>query len=204
MDLVVIGTRGRSGVKKFFLGSVAAEPDHLYGFTSAGQKIEWMRTDPRVSVEVDEIANHFQWESVILTGHFHELPDLHAEERTHARKLLQQRSLWWDSAFAARRLKSDGDAILPIFYRLGIESMTGYRAVANAEEYAMTDTSRPSQSTVNWSRSGGAARNSCQYRSMDQQLTETAELGVESSGAPPRTATAAQVFLSRICIWTNG
>jgi len=43
--------------------------------------------------------------------------------------------------------KSDSDAILPIFYRIEIESMTGYRAVANAEEYAMTDASRPSQST---------------------------------------------------------
>ena len=42
------------------------------------------------------------------------------------------------TAFAARRLKSDSDAILPIFYRIEIQSMTGYRAVANAEEYAMT------------------------------------------------------------------
>jgi len=62
------------------------------------------------------VANHFQWESVILAGHFHELPDLsiHAEERTHARKLPQQRSLWWDTVFAAHWLKSDSDAILPL------------------------------------------------------------------------------------------
>src|SRR4051812_44247769 len=30
----------------------------LYGFTTPGQKVEWMRTNPRVCVEVDEIAAH--------------------------------------------------------------------------------------------------------------------------------------------------
>jgi uncharacterized protein len=122
------------------------EPDHLYGFTTEGQKVEWMRTNPKVCVEVDEIASQFQWESVILQGRFVELADVpnHAEEREHARKLLQQRSLWWETAFAARQLKSDSQLIPPVFYRIEIESMTGYRAVAGTEEYAQTDAQRPS------------------------------------------------------------
>jgi nitroimidazol reductase NimA-like FMN-containing flavoprotein (pyridoxamine 5'-phosphate oxidase superfamily) len=122
------------------------EPDHLYGFTTEGQKIEWIRSNPKVCVEVDEIASQFQWESVILKGQFRELPDLprFAEERLHARKLLEQRSLWWETAFAARQLKSGSQLIPPVFYRVEIESMTGYRAVAGAEEYAQTDAQRPS------------------------------------------------------------
>ncbi|HME13277.1 MAG TPA: pyridoxamine 5'-phosphate oxidase family protein [Candidatus Acidoferrum sp.] len=123
----------------------AYEPDHLYGFTTEGQKIEWMRANPRVCVEVDDIANRFQWESVIITGRFRELPDgpQHAEERAQARKLLEHRSLWWETAFAARQLKSETELIPPVFYCIEIESMTGYRAIADTEEYLETDAQRP-------------------------------------------------------------
>ena len=37
----------------------------LYGFTTPGQKVEWMRANPLVCVEVDEIAAYDQWVSVI-------------------------------------------------------------------------------------------------------------------------------------------
>jgi nitroimidazol reductase NimA-like FMN-containing flavoprotein (pyridoxamine 5'-phosphate oxidase superfamily) len=112
------------------------EPDHLYGFATDGQKIEWMRTNPKVCVESDEITSHFQWTSVILYGRYRELPNLplYAEERDHARKLLERLSLWWQTAFASRRLKSSGDLIPPLFYSIEIDSMTGYRAVADAGE----------------------------------------------------------------------
>jgi len=114
----------------------AYEPDHLYGFATDGQKIDWMRTNPKVCVESDEITNHFQWTSVVLYGRYRELPDLplYAEEREHARKLLETRSLWWQTAFASRRLKSSGDLIPPLFYCIEIDSMTGYRAAADAGE----------------------------------------------------------------------
>jgi uncharacterized protein len=122
------------------------EPEHLYGFTTDGQKVEWMRANPKVCVEVDEIANHFQWESLVITGRFRDLPDdpQHATERNHARSLLERRSLWWETAFAARQLKSQIDFIPPIFYRIEIDKMTGHRAVAEtAREYAITEAARP-------------------------------------------------------------
>jgi uncharacterized protein len=46
----------------------------LYGFTTPGQKVEWMRANPLVCVEVDEIAAYDQWVSVITTGRYEELP----------------------------------------------------------------------------------------------------------------------------------
>ena len=46
----------------------------LYGFTTPGQKVEWMRANPLVCVEVDEIAASDQWVSVITTGRYEELP----------------------------------------------------------------------------------------------------------------------------------
>src|SRR5450631_2353862 len=47
----------------------------LYGFTTPGQKVEWMRANPQVCVEVDEIAAYDQWVSVIAMGHYEELPE---------------------------------------------------------------------------------------------------------------------------------
>src|ERR1019366_5161291 len=46
----------------------------LYGFTTPGQKVEWMRTNPLVCVEVDEIAADDQWLSIIAFGRYEELP----------------------------------------------------------------------------------------------------------------------------------
>lgn len=45
----------------------------LYGFTTLGQKIEWMRTNPLVCVEVDEMTAYNQWVSVIAMGSYEEL-----------------------------------------------------------------------------------------------------------------------------------
>ena len=121
-------------------------PDHLYGFATEGQKIDWMRTNPKVCVEIDEITDHFQWMSVVLCGRYRELPDmpLYAEERDQARKLLETRSLWWQTAFASRRLKSGDDLIPPLFYCIEIDSMTGYRAAADAGESVMATATRAS------------------------------------------------------------
>ena len=33
------------------------EPDHLYGFSTFGQKVQWMRLNPLLCVEIDEVSN---------------------------------------------------------------------------------------------------------------------------------------------------
>jgi nitroimidazol reductase NimA-like FMN-containing flavoprotein (pyridoxamine 5'-phosphate oxidase superfamily) len=57
----------------------------LYGFTTPGQKVEWMRTNPLVCVEVDEIVTLDQWVSVIVFGRYEELPQTPASNATHLR-----------------------------------------------------------------------------------------------------------------------
>ena len=47
----------------------------LYGFTTLGQKVEWMRANPLVCVEVDEVAAYDQWVSIIVFGHYEEFPE---------------------------------------------------------------------------------------------------------------------------------
>ena len=53
---------------------MAGEPC-FYGFTIPGQKLEWMRANPLVCVEVDEVETYDQWVSVIAFGRFEELPE---------------------------------------------------------------------------------------------------------------------------------
>jgi len=47
----------------------------LYGFTTPGQKIEWMRANPLVCVEVDEVMAQDEWVSVIAKGRYEELAE---------------------------------------------------------------------------------------------------------------------------------
>jgi uncharacterized protein len=46
------------------------EDPYLYGFTTLGQKVEWMRSNPLVCVEIDEIENSDQWTSIVVLGSY--------------------------------------------------------------------------------------------------------------------------------------
>jgi nitroimidazol reductase NimA-like FMN-containing flavoprotein (pyridoxamine 5'-phosphate oxidase superfamily) len=61
---------------------------HLYGVTTPGQKIEWMRSNPLVCLEIDERTSHYQWTSVIVFGRYEELPEApgYEDARTHVSK----------------------------------------------------------------------------------------------------------------------
>src|SRR5580658_4011963 len=54
----------------------------IYALSTLGQKIEWMRVNPKVCLQVDEIRGEGQWASVIITGYYRELPEpQYADER---------------------------------------------------------------------------------------------------------------------------
>lgn len=109
----------------------AFELDFFYVLSTIGQKIEWMRANPKVCIEIDEIASESEWTSVIVNGQFQELLEpQYTDERAHARKLLEKRYLWWQNALGERQLKSGQDLITPTFFRIRVASMTGLRAVA--------------------------------------------------------------------------
>jgi len=117
----------------------AYEPDQLYGFTTVGRKIDWMRKNPKVCVEVDEVVDHFRWMSVIVTGRYQELPNSveFGSERERALMALEKRLLWWQTAFAARQLPTRYETPEPLFYCIFIDSMTGLRAIPDAVESRM-------------------------------------------------------------------
>lgn len=116
----------------------AAEEDHVYSFSMPGQKIEWMRTNPRVCLEVDSVKDLNDWTTVVALGRFEELPDTpdRQAERHHAQELLQVRVMWWlpGSVGVGVVVAHEGPASTPVLYRIDIERMTGHRGMPAQEE----------------------------------------------------------------------
>jgi nitroimidazol reductase NimA-like FMN-containing flavoprotein (pyridoxamine 5'-phosphate oxidase superfamily) len=111
---------------------------YLYGFTTLGQKVEWMRSNPLVCFEVDEVISDNQWMSIIVFGRYEELPDEpeYEQARIHAHALLEKRAMWWEPAYMSQAHRDQPHSLIPIFYRIHIRSMTGHRATP--EEPAST------------------------------------------------------------------
>ncbi|RDJ03777.1 pyridoxamine 5'-phosphate oxidase family protein [Rhizobium grahamii] len=76
----------------------AFEASVAYSFSMPGRKVEWMRENPKVCLQVEERQLKGSWRSVVLHGEFQELPDNDAwhEERLHAWSLLQKHIDWWE------------------------------------------------------------------------------------------------------------
>ena len=109
---------------------------YLYCFATLGQKVEWMRSNPLVCFEVDEVKNHNQWSSVIVFGSYQELPDKPEFEtaRIHLQECLQKRVMWWEPAYISQEHRDKPHSPTPIFFRIKIESMTGHRTNPDESE----------------------------------------------------------------------
>jgi nitroimidazol reductase NimA-like FMN-containing flavoprotein (pyridoxamine 5'-phosphate oxidase superfamily) len=116
----------------------AYQSEYLYGFSAVGQKIEWMRANPCVCVEIDTLTSLDRWLSVIVTGCYEELPDISewSEEVIGAYELFRQRSLWAQPAYisAVHRDPSQGPTL--VYYRIHIDKLTGRRAFPDPAEAA--------------------------------------------------------------------
>jgi nitroimidazol reductase NimA-like FMN-containing flavoprotein (pyridoxamine 5'-phosphate oxidase superfamily) len=104
---------------------------HLYGFSTPGQKIEWMRANPLICLEVDERTSPDDWMSVVVAGRYQELPDTpeFAADRAQAQQALQKHASWWQYASVpGAEWRRKGGPFTPIFYRIHVDKLTGHRA----------------------------------------------------------------------------
>lgn len=109
--------------------SLVYEEEYIYSFSTIGKKVQWMRKNAKVCVELDELTSQSHWISVIANGVYQELALPQFEtERAHAHKLLERKQRWWLNALAERDMKSDDALIDPLFFRIRIESLTGLEA----------------------------------------------------------------------------
>jgi uncharacterized protein len=156
----------------------APDGDYLYGFTTVGQKVEWMRANPRVCVEWDEVTRYDRWVSVIAFGRYQELPDLAAcgpecppgrppmraatlepseedRERQRAQELLQQHTTWWQpgaAAYAASDHRDRSHSFRALYYRIRIDQVTGHHATSDPSPNGGPGTSAPGRGSEGWLR----------------------------------------------------
>lgn len=99
----------------------------LYGFSTVGQKVAWMRENPLVCVQVDEIRDRYHWTSVVLYGRYEEIQNAgtEADARQRAQHLFQQRREWWLPAAAKLPTREPHAMVL---YRVAIDRVTGRMA----------------------------------------------------------------------------
>jgi hypothetical protein len=105
----------------------------VYSFSMLGQKVEWMRANPLVCLQVDRVTGADDWTSVLVFGRYDELqePDDHTERR-RAHELLQRTVMWWQpGSTRVSNRNGDGDAD-PIFFRIIVSKLTGHRGVPDA------------------------------------------------------------------------
>ena len=100
----------------------------LYSFSAVGQKIDWMRDNPKVCVEVDEISEGFHWTTVVVFGHYEEIRNSERESdaRRRAYELFQQRPEWWLPGLG--KLTTGEEHHAPVTYRIRVDNMSGRRA----------------------------------------------------------------------------
>jgi len=100
----------------------------IFVFSTYGKKIEWMRANPKVCVEIEEKVGESEWISVLVNGRYEELavPQF-AQERSHARELLAKKHHWWLNALAERRVSAEDQEVEPLFFRIHVDTTTGLR-----------------------------------------------------------------------------
>jgi uncharacterized protein len=102
----------------------------IHSFGTVGQKIEWMRANPLVCVEADEVISPQQWKSVIVFGRYEEWPNSPELQsvRERVQRLLGERTMWWEPGYARTILSGGERPLVPVFFRIFVEQVTGHQA----------------------------------------------------------------------------
>lgn len=109
----------------------------LYGFSAMGQKINWMRVNPLVCLEIEELTGNSQWATLIVFGRYEELPDTpeNAYARSIAEGLFQRHPVWWEPAAVPLAGHPPRTRIL---FRILISRMSGRRAAPDPSDSPST------------------------------------------------------------------
>jgi nitroimidazol reductase NimA-like FMN-containing flavoprotein (pyridoxamine 5'-phosphate oxidase superfamily) len=112
----------------------AYRDNFLYSFSTVGQKIDWMRANPLVCVQMDEVVTAETWVSLVIFGRYEELPDISGFkiERELAYELLQRQANWWEPGYAKTIIRGAERPLVPVYFRIQIAQITGHRSVAES------------------------------------------------------------------------
>jgi hypothetical protein len=116
----------------------ACEGERIYGFSVVGKKIEWMRANPKVCLEVDEVKGQFEWKSVVVTGRYEELGEgsEFSAARAVVERSMQRRYMAWETPYQILHRREPGASGPAVFYSICVEDMTGLSATSEPFEPA--------------------------------------------------------------------
>lgn len=113
----------------------AVDEGYVYTFSLGGQKVEWMRDNSRVCLQIDNVNGASDWTSVVVLGRYEELPDTpewrSARERAH--ELLRRRPMWWEPAAVSIAHGGTSADLAPIYFRISMEHVTGRQGAPSPE-----------------------------------------------------------------------
>lgn len=101
----------------------------LYGRTVSGKKLDMMRQNPVVCIEVEDIQSPGNWKTVIAWGKFEELTE--AAERESALKLLHEQSVLYSAGINFRFTDEwpfkpdDMNSIEGVVYKIVLDEKSG-------------------------------------------------------------------------------
>ena len=126
------------------------DSNYLYSFSTVGQKINWMRANPLVCVEFEELVSPQNWATVIVSGRYEELPDQpsHNALRKHAYDLLQTRPVWWEPGYVKTVLSEKSRPMEYMYFRIHIDRLSGHRGVPDS----VRGVSATDEGAVGWLR----------------------------------------------------
>ena len=102
----------------------------LFSFSAVGRKVEWMRENPSVCLEIEDVDDRFHWTTVVVFGRYEEISDKpeNSEVRQRALHLFNERSRWWLPG-AVKPAGADHPGV--VIYRIQIDRLTGRRTARN-------------------------------------------------------------------------
>lgn len=113
--------------------SFAYDGTYIYSFATVGRKIAALRANPLICIAVEEIVDFQQWKSVLVFGHYQEMPDT-AEFRSSleaAHDLLSKSAEWWEPGYAKTVHEGVVRPLEVVWFRVLIHEITGHQAIPN-------------------------------------------------------------------------
>lgn len=105
----------------------AYDGKELYFFTTEGMKTQFIKANPQICLQVEEITDSTHWRSVMVIGKAEQLST--AEETQRAMKLITERNPSLTPAISATQLDALGRAVDIALYRITPELIDGRKTV---------------------------------------------------------------------------
>jgi nitroimidazol reductase NimA-like FMN-containing flavoprotein (pyridoxamine 5'-phosphate oxidase superfamily) len=100
----------------------------VFSFSMPGRKLDFMRSNPNVCFEVENIEQSDKWKCAVIEGIFHEFTT--EEDKQRAWEVLQEHNDWWEvGGQTVQHGEHDGDR-KPIFFSISMDIVTGREAVS--------------------------------------------------------------------------